>query len=555
MPQHQSETPPLRQRKFPGRRKIVKPRSNPKLPDLTESQNTLTQMPSFISTSSSSGRLSTMLDEIDESDFEDVQPKKKRRKATEEREPGQTTYTQFDRVRAGQIAKNRDVDSQGWQVWADAAARPSMPTLKEEMLQRAIQPVECTDWMDDENDEPVKVDSACEISSRPSTGTIKAPMLGSPGQMNVLCTPRKPRIIEVPSSQSPASVILSTKGSIHSVRFRDAARYPLTSKDGNARLPSPTKRLSPASHNISMKMLQNSRMARLEKRKSDISEALNVEEPKEAPLENEHSSTRTLKRVTTVQDSQLEDLELDDLHDNEDYLRADDNDADQYTATWDLEQATCDPAYSALDRDAARFGWTQTQRVPPTRDVVPDSEDAENRDDGPEGTLSAPQSLGRGDDQDVEIQLLRELGEEVNEASHGSQPMPKINSTSPPADSLLQHSTSDIQIPSSPPPLRPSQISTVVPSQPSPKQPSSPITSPPKSLQSFPQMLSSSPLPRLPWSSPEIVQTSPRANKTKGRDRTQISSLPSLPDFSLPPPPPISSLRSMGGGSSSPAGR
>lgn len=149
------------------------------------------------------------------------------------------------------------------------------------------------------------------------------------------------------------------------------------------------------------------------------------------------------------------------------------------------------------------------------------------------------------------------------------------------------------RIPSSPPPLRPSQVSTVAGTQlspsrlkdtqrpppftltsprarlqpdliPSSSKPSSP-TAPasPNSKQPFsqwPETFPSSPLPLPPWSSPprpHETQASKARSQTQTRGARGSIGVGSLADFSLPPPPPMSSSSRPGtqacGGSSSAA--
>ncbi|KAI7533820.1 hypothetical protein KC316_g16676, partial [Hortaea werneckii] len=133
------------------------------------------------------------------------------------------------------------------------------------------------------------------------------------------------------------------------------------------------------------------------------------------------------------------------------------------------------------------------------------------------------------------------------------------------------------RIPSSPPPLRPSQVSTVAGTQlspprlkdtqrpphltlasprirpqpdliPSSSKPSSPTASAsPNSKQPFsqwPETFPSSPLPLPPWSSPprpHETQASKARSQTQTRGARGSIGIGSLADFSLPPPPPMSS--------------
>lgn len=86
---------------------------------------------------------------------------------------------------------------------------------------------------------------------------------------------------------------------------------------------------------------------------------------------------RRLRQVATVEDSQFDDLDtefddhtvLQEHHDPHDTMNDEEEDYAQHDH---YPEGTYDPAFSALDRDAGRFNWTQTQQRLPM--VAEDSE-------------------------------------------------------------------------------------------------------------------------------------------------------------------------------------
>ncbi|KAK5702017.1 hypothetical protein LTR97_004835 [Elasticomyces elasticus] len=291
---------------------------------------------------------------------------------------------------------------------------------------------------------------------------------------------------------------------------------------------------------------------------------------------------------------------------------------------------TYDPASAALDRDAARFaqrtqtqGWKQTQFSVYSHDLDEPAPVVRHRPFMTPGkvykkTFDEPEE--EWEDDEVGMQLEAELGEAVGGVVASSQagernrngvqmmvwdsqsavadvsrnggagrdvmadeePVP----SSPPALTFTKPALPELQpvapagderVPSSPPPLRPSQVSTVGPTQLSSIRPGSrsgPSTetqwslhSPPKFTQSRWQhqeeTLSSSPLALPPWTSPDRKRYAGDVGIGKGKGKQTVMgsmggySLGELEDFSLPPPPPISSSRvgTQSGRSSSPVVR
>lgn len=337
-----------------------------------------------------------------------------------------------------------------------------------------------------------------------------------------------------------------------------------------------------------------------------------------------HSPRRTLRRVATVQDSQMDDD--DTLIPNEstpavwpvrnERMSADDDDDDNSETNEDYPEGTFDPAFSALDRDARRFTWTQTQHLLPATNEDSETED-EHLDRGCVPTVGQAQRLCSdsswevgtrlvvpshiGSDQhcgyqtehpDDTAQAFRHVRGSVHgDSAYGSgdqvastkgirvpsSPLRPIALGQP----LEDHKKDDTEatlVPSSPPPLRASQVSTVVPTQFSaperPSPPSRPIkagpfslapspphersqaldltTSPQKTASLWqPESLSSSPLPLPPWTSPPGEHR--MLDVHRGRNVDSEPQMDSLADFSLPPPPPLSSSRTETPASSSSA--
>ena len=242
-------------------------------------------------------------------------------------------------------------------------------------------------------------------------------------------------------------------------------------------------------------------------------------------------------------------------------------------------QSTDDPAYSALDRDAARFGWTQTQA--PLDRVDEDDEESETDDEDLDAGCRprAPNRvmpLDAGPSQQSTRlskpyccrKPAKEPTDERLRRSSGSKPTHNVD-TAYEWEDQTRHDV--VRVPSSPPPLptaiHPSQSSTVVPTQFTqqkaiPHQPDGAYStghvagtrplhapmSPEKSYSIAPEMISSSPLPLPPWSSPRnafYTNTEVPSQKTGPESDPPLQS---LVDFSLPPPPPppprLSSARS-----------
>jgi hypothetical protein len=455
-------------------------------------------------------------------------------------------------------------------------------------------------------------------------------------------TPKKvARFQEIPSSQSPPSIKMSTRQSrkvqrqylgqkspskspsVSPSKSKSLRRTPLTEKSVNI-VPLRWQPETQESQNPTMKMLQQVRLrtklggatlheeapmppptrrserrVQVESSQADASVATKQPLPRklqrtttvqDSQASDENIMTqmppRGLTRTLTVQDSQHEDLDLSsqlyqsmssrenlqiidsqadndryDEHEEEIEDEEEDQDQDQDQAEEDEEEYphTYDPVSAALDRDAARYAWTQTQapRTQHKRTQVMDSEDDSDDDDLDRGIVPDSES-------EDEIILLPSLAAQDGPSQELCSedlvhPNSEANEITPRPHAAVQKQPSPFP-PSSPPPLRPSQVSTVMPTQSSPhfilpaalaeaeefSPPTSPPTAAKQSLIRKPQFqdtqaltISSSPLPLPPWSSSgEVDLGLYTMSKGEGGDNGG-NDLASLVDFSLPPPPPL----------------
>ncbi|KAK4539935.1 hypothetical protein LTR36_009977 [Oleoguttula mirabilis] len=355
--------PPPQQKHFTHRRTSVKPKSTSKLPAKTESQASFTQhFPEWVGMARSNDAVIANSSGEDE-EYEQTRPKKRRRKA--EREKDQPTYTQYVRSVPTRKQPKYDLDEDGFEIFRDEdeVEITPMARIRQGVHERAAG-LQCTDWTAN-NDSGDETKFELEIANSSSQLDGMAAAAVTPRAFR---TPTKVRFAEtIPSSQSPASFKLSTQ---RSQRYRDAAdsplkRPPLRERSANTRTPS-KPRHSPASQ------IASPQKALMAEPASPLGMTQATVPPPKLP--------RTLKRVSTVQDSQYEDLDLptpeeDDAVEPE--LEAEKNEAvadhdaeetanETYDEYDDIDyeiQPTYDPAHSALERDAARFFQTQTQAM------------------------------------------------------------------------------------------------------------------------------------------------------------------------------------------------
>jgi hypothetical protein len=665
-----------KQKTFAHRRHISKPRSSLGS-EKEKRQSSLTQL-DFVSTPRANDVISIPSDddgeeeeeeEEEEEDFAVEQPRKRRRVSAKGSEGDDWTPNMSGKrsseKRSSAKAKKRAGLERGQQTMTqiDFVSSAQQPQIEDDIEddedgglndKKDVAPQKggsrrSLSWLKEEQDEVNYVPQSPVTDSR--SKNMSNTMHPSPNlalhsiATYDFTTPKKlARHLEIPSSQSPPSIKLSSKKSQRSQRHllgqkspsRSPSKSPTKSKLSNMwRSPlqekpaniSPLKWQQPKtqeSQNPTMKMLQQVRM------RTKMGGALLHEEapmpPPRRPLRHDKdvksqankipdtqlAPARTLKRVTTVQDSQAsdenimtqapplglrrtstiqdsqhEDLDLssqlyrslssrenlritDSQANNDDY----DNNEEDYEEE-DYPQ-TYDPVSAALDRDAARYAWTQTQ-APRTqhtaRTQIADSEDETDEDDLDRGIIpdsdsedeiillpSASKQRGRDRSEelcsdDLVVQHLQSNDNETANQPEAQSPEKEI-SDSPPSS----------------PPLRPSQVSTIMPTQSSPQRHSStkppadqaaegngeeaqefsPPTSPDrqrrikvtqvKDTQAL--TISSSPLPLPPWSSSGEVDlglyTLPKGEgKEDSGNYNTNNELASLVDFSLPPPPPL----------------
>lgn len=617
-------------------------------------------------------------DDTDDDDYQERPAKRRKWSATPsakkgkktklgEREAGQSSFTQVDYLSRMKAPRRSDMDADGFQMWQDSETEEDVLEDAPYTSRDARFGAPSTTSADDSEDMvPEIAESSQNGLEQDSQGDAREKQ--PDGMATRLRTPQKVRFVEVPSSQTPPG----TKQTAQRLRPRQPSisRSPLKEKPANATSPL-SKLRSPASQDMSMKMLERTRFANQKARRVNASAENGIDQDLErcAAEASDDFSLRTcpmppppsrhLRRTTTVQDSQAEDVEalgstVDDAGDLEpagtipDSQRASSNEAivedsqyqrpprklkrvatvqdsqiDEDDIEHDVDMAsrtqcnyldemahdldedlrsecypdgTYDPAVSALDRDADRFSWAHTQHFSTLVD-----EDAETEDEeiahvhereavqlpdtippGPSQELGgaldvsslakekfAPPSssdyvVSAGEDFDA-VQVERrddsayESGDQVTVAK-----AVEITSSRTPREETATRE--EARIPSSPPLLRASQVSTVVPTQASvalraasPQRPvkPEPVSQPPPpgrhgQTQAFgvftspympsslwqPESLSSSPLPLPPWTSPQAHGT-----LDHGADFGIETQLDSLADFSLPPPPPMSSSR------------
>jgi hypothetical protein len=669
-----------KQKTFAHRRHISKPRSSLGS-EKEKRQSSLTQL-DFVSTPRTNDVICIPSDEDEEEEEEEAfaveQPRKRRRvsakgseaddwtprmsgkKSSEKRssakakkraglERGQQTMTQIDFVSSAQQPHIEDDIEDD----EDAGSADKQDTgLRKGGSTRTLP------WLNEEQDEVNCVPQSPVTDSRSKkTGNIvhQQPNLALHSIATYdFTTPKKiARHLEIPSSQSPPSIKLSSKKSQRTQRHllgqkspsRSPSkspsklnvmwRSPLMEKPANI---APLKWQAETqesqnqesqkqeSQNPTMKMLHAVRM------RSKLGGTLLHEEapmpPPKRPMRRDKNGksqatkipdtqlapARTLKRTTTVQDSQASDENImtqapplglhrthtiqDSQHEDLDMssqlyrslssrenLRITDSQAnnDDYENNEDYYEEedypqTYDPVSAALDRDAARYAWTQTQAPRTqhtTRTQIADSEDETDEDDLDRGII--PDS-----DSEDEIILLPSASEQRGRDRSQElcsddlvvpHPHRNDNETAKQPEEQPQQREIPNSLPSSPP-LRPSQVSTIIPTQSSPqhrhdsiKRPADQATeskegeaqelSPPSSPDPHRRIkvaqtkdtqaltISSSPLPLPPWtSSGEVDLGLYTLPKGEGKDDASSyhntnNELASLVDFSLPPPPPL----------------
>ncbi|KAK3678557.1 hypothetical protein LTR78_001855 [Recurvomyces mirabilis] len=551
--EYQALTAAPRQARFPQRRKVV--RQKDALPRLTKSQSTLTQV-GWIDPPSSSSRIMDS-----EEEFMEPQPKRRRITRKLEKPESQPTYTQAVHSATARQKRRPRLDEEEFEMWQnseEAVHTPMQAVVRERRARAAesMQPLERLEIVesDDENDIGARLSLEIPESElhdhATSVQNLRAHDDGT--STKPFATPQKVRFKEIPSSQSPASVKLSTQ---ERDRHSDMFRSPLKERSVNVRSPakSSLKVASPLPSKGSAAVTAGDpdpglwiidkinlapaktrdaapRAVRTLRRTSTVPEtqfdhdADNLDlvetemETQILPVP-EQRARRKFQRTNTIQDSQHEDsdLELDwpeptqhiqEINENMDFQ----GEGATYSE-YQQEDNTYDPAYSALDRDAARFAdQIQTQAQTQATSLQPHISNSTHSDDEDmleDETLVPFKTIDHEPESSASEQLSNELMQAA-EAVPSSQPSERNNKglasgdcvvpappknaetqtvtqdrcagidddddervpSSPPPHQpfqLLQHA--EPRIPSSPPPLRPSQVSTVVPTQTSPRQP------------------------------------------------------------------------------------
>nr|OQO31824.1 hypothetical protein B0A51_00726 [Rachicladosporium sp. CCFEE 5018] len=328
------------------------------------------------------------------------------------------------------------------------------------------------------------------------------------------------------------------------------------------------------------------------KEASDISQTAILDLPIAPIPTGPKRSCRKLKRALTVQDSQLEDLsmstvppprqlmrsitiaetqfdslDLDIIDDLRalgegdafiDEIHHDSNSVHGSEPYLDDGPHTYDPVGAALDRDAARFAWTQTQLPSKrAREAVEDSE----TDDDPLDDIDADAVFAEtittvdltSSPHRPSEQLLSDLIDAISPQAARVSQSDERNASESAEENAGLNIIADSLPPSSPPALHQSQISTVVPTQASAYQYSLKEARVSATAQTetktratrhthFGDVDSSSPLPLPPWSTSNEHDWMGSAENLKGTQkisRIMQDDLGTLTDFSLPPPPPL----------------
>jgi hypothetical protein len=653
-----------KQKTFSHRRHISKPRAYIGT-EKEKRQSSLTQL-DFIASTPRATEVIPISSDYEDGEFEVEQPRKKRRvsakgsegddwtprtrstrsggkgqsakaRKSDGLERGQQTMTQLEFVSSGQrklvddIEDDEDDDDLDYKE-PYLGRRESPVALCKPGIKRTLPwSHESDDEMEHVPQSPIK---SPECKNPPKAAHQETDLALHSIAAHDFTTPKKvARHFEIPSSQSPPSIRMSTRQSRKSQRhylgekspskspstspskLKGLRRTPLTEKSVNV-IPPRWQPETQESQNPTMKMLQQVRM-RTKLGGAPLHEEAPMPPPKSRPqrqvaaedsrVDDSSASKqplpRKLQRTTTVQDSQASDENiitqmppapltrtltvqdsqheeldlssqlyrsmssrenlrvLDTQVDNELYDEYEDEDEDENEHEEEEEEYphTYDPVSAALERDAARYAWTQTQapRTQHKRNQIADSEDDSDDDDLDRGIVPDSES------EDEIILLPSPTGRDGPSQELCSEdlvaPNSESNERTPRPREVAQKRPSPSP-PSSPPPLRPSQVSTVMPTQSSPRfamptelaeaeeysPPTSPPTVPKPSLIKKPQCqdtqaltISSSPLPLPPWSSSGEVDLGFNTMSKGGGPDNGGNELASLVDFSLPPPPPL----------------
>lgn len=576
-------TPILRQQKFPARRHSSKPPRSSN-PSLQRDQSTLTQL-DFCTPRPSSDA------EEEDAILRDSRPRKKKRRKNEDGKR-QSTLTQFDFRQPGRPVCGNAEDFEVFDEMCHGDPR--------DRVRDTQYPAQIEADLSEANPGQVRRTENNYCTAIRDFAVRNA--IQSEIQDSQPSTPVKTSLPEVPSSQSPQSILLTNKTLRH---FNSPKPSPLKERSVNIG-DSSTKNASPLNAKYNS-LIDDSPIKSPVFRKPEMPRrrAVDVVPDSDGVQPEESESPRLHRFNSIIQDSQLGSLGEEITMDYPTQIVVPASDRAETQATLDTQDLNLeyyeDPACSALDRDAARYMQTQRlldqqlgiipctveEHVPEMTPAtylecpnLPPNQDAEDGQDaahgeGAEGedetasnkTHSLPESpIKRETSPTITFPLDVEVVDLTSDETIVEDADPSTPPSSPPQQprQASPRRTPEKHIPSSPPAFHPSQATTVDVTQ--------------RSLQPSPSperihridLFSSSPLPLPPLSSSQLGGDEyrkrqeyeiPSSSADSGFDdydaveamadgtikkkrRTAEELLPdSLLDFSLPPPPPMSSWR------------
>ncbi|KAK1069909.1 hypothetical protein LTR74_004540 [Friedmanniomyces endolithicus] len=327
--------PAPEQTRFSHRRKTVKQPAV--LPLLPRHQSTLTQVGWIDTPSSNHSRMKVertdSISDAEDDEYYVPEPRPKAQSKTKtpsskkrlQKTESQPSFTQAIRSAPARMAKRaREVDDQGFQIWQDPdnpAGTPMERVVKRRkrrgeigMLSKAVVGMHDSGY-EDRTGTRWRSPEIAESSQMPVThdDVDDDGVVGENAQLGVKAiTPRNSRFKEIPSSESPASVQLSTQ---NSQRYVDAERTPLKTKDVNSRSPIKQPRSQKLQAGDESQMFARKMLMCMETQPQDRT-SVRFEKEEVVHVENEATPKPqprvipSLVRVTTVPDST--DTENDD---------------------------------------------------------------------------------------------------------------------------------------------------------------------------------------------------------------------------------------------------
>lgn len=468
------------------------------------------------------------------------------------------------------------MDEDGFQIWQDEYDSEQDPD--EPIANVAQRHEDRHSWLrrdaqENEENKP-EIPESSQVKAPSSLKNDSAVEVEALKQSKCLSTPAKSRTMEIPSTQTPPSTVSSAR---EHLEYQAQQHSLLKERSGNVRL----RNLSQDTPEGLEKVLRRTQRVPLNDIRSNVH--AHGTSKTHRPDPSLGRTPKGLQRVDTVPDSQPDDEDLsitpkltkyvrpplkrtttvqDSQFDEEDLLTqlsALDEAASPHQSTYrGYTQATYDPVYSALSRDAARFRWTQTQKA------------QEANSGACEGSETEDEDLDRGcciiDDEDYDDNELRILEGQSTAAATSTRASNMDVNDDVAASKMCPRDRDRVstqEIPSSPPCLRSSQDSVVVSKDALPGPPSKldadvvygsqphtylseastivPYSSPSQIEGRFKAAPEGSAIPLPPWSSSCEVAL----NNRVGTGKSEIK------DWSLPPPPPMSSSRAATQASSS----